>query len=372
MKAAHHAFRYMLRALRLAEKGAGKTSPNPMVGALVVSHGRVVGQGYHHLAGGPHAEIFALRQAGRRAKGATLYVTLEPCSHLNKRTPPCVPAIIRAGIRQVVVAMIDPNPLVRGKGIAQLRRTGLSVTVGIARREAEQLNRAYRHWARTQRPYVTLKAGMTLDGRIATESGDSRWITSLASRHDVHRLRAQADAILVGIGTVLKDDPALTARRPPSLRKLGAKQPLRIVVDSRLRISPSAQIVCHQKEAPTLVVATVAASPSKRAVLERRGVEVLILPASKRRVQLLALLKRLGRRGIVNLVVEGGSELNAAFLKAKLANAVRLYVAPVLLGGRESIGVIGGAGPRRLTHAHPIGNLRIRRIGADTVIEGEL
>src|SRR4051794_3983927 len=226
----------MLRALRLAEKGRGKTSPNPMVGALVVSNGRVVGQGYHHVAGGPHAEVLALQQAGRRAKDATLYVTLEPCRHLNKRTPPCVPAIIRAGIRQVVIAMVDTNPQVRSRGIAQLRRAGLSVTIGIGRHEAERLNRAYSHWARTQRPFVTLKAGMTLDGQIATEAGDSKWITSRASRQDVHRLRAQADAVLVGIGTVLKDDPSLTARRPPSLRKLAAKQPLRVVVDSRLRI----------------------------------------------------------------------------------------------------------------------------------------
>lgn len=372
MRAAHHAFRYMLRALRLAEKGRGKTSPNPMVGALVVSNGRVIGRGYHHAAGEPHAEVLALQQAGRRAKGATLYVTLEPCSHLNKRTPPCVPAIIRSGIRRVVIAMIDPNPLVRGRGVAQLRRAGLSVTVGIARHEAEQVNRSYSHWVKTQRPYVTLKAGMTLDGQIATVSGESQWITGEESRREVHRLRAQADAIVVGIGTVLKDDPALTARRVPALKKLAAKQPLRVVVDSRLRISPSAKILSQQRQAPTVVMTTMAASSSKRAMLKRRGVETLTVPAAHSRVKLLPLLKRLGQRGITNIIVEGGSELNAAFLKAKLINEVRLYLAPRLLGGATSIGVFGGEGPRRLTQACQLRNMRTRRVGTDLVIEGQL
>lgn len=361
----------MLQALRLAEKGRGRTSPNPMVGAIVVSHGRIVGQGYHHAAGESHAEVLALEQAGRRAKGATLYVTLEPCSHLNKRTPPCVPAIIHAGIRHVVVAMIDPNPLVRGRGVTQLRRAGLSVTVGIARREAEQVNRAYRHWVKTKRPYVTLKAGMTLDGRIATASGESRWITGVQSRQDVHRLRAQTDAVLVGIGTVLKDDPALTARRGPRLIQLAAKQPLRVVVDSRLRIPRSAKIL-NQRQGPTLVVTTKAASRSKQIALERQGVEVLTVPATKGRVGLLPLLKRLGRRGITNLIVEGGSELNAAFLHARLVNEVRFYVAPTLLGGDQSIGVLGGPSPRRLAQAVPLRNLRTCRVGGDLVVEGEL
>lgn len=372
MRVTHHAFRYMLRALRLAEEGRGKTSPNPMVGAIVVSNGRVIGQGYHHAAGEPHAEVLALQQAGRRAKGATLYVTLEPCSHLNKRTPPCVPAIIRAGVRRVVVAMIDPNPSVRGKGVAQLRRAGLSVTVGIARREAEHVNRAYSHWAKTKRPYVTLKAGMTLDGQIATAAGESRWITSPQSRREVHRLRGQVDAVLVGIGTVLKDDPALTARRSPGLVKLAAKQPLRVVVDSRLRIRPSAKILSQQVQAPTLVVTTAAASQAKRAALGRQGIEVLALPATKGRVRLLPLLKRLGQRGITSVMVEGGSELNAAFLNAKLVNQVRFYLAPTLLGGIQSTGVIGGPSPRRLAQAWQLQNVRTRRVGTDLVVEGEL
>jgi diaminohydroxyphosphoribosylaminopyrimidine deaminase / 5-amino-6-(5-phosphoribosylamino)uracil reductase len=362
----------MLRALRLAEKGRGETSPNPMVGALVVSNGRVVGQGYHHAAGEPHAEILALQEAGHRAKGATLYVTLEPCGHLNKRTPPCVPAIHRAGIRRVVVAMIDPNPLVRGKGVAQLRRAGLSVTVGIVRDEAEAMNRAYCHWVKTKRPYVTLKAGMTLDGQIATASGESRWITSLSSRREVHQLRAQADAVLVGIGTVLNDNPALTARRIPRLSALAAKQPLRIVLDSRLSIPLSAKVLSQQRQAPTLVVTTSAAPRSKRVALEEQGIEVLTLPSDKGRVRLLSLLQRLGERGLTHVIVEGGSELNAAFLKAKLINEVRLYLAPTLMGGLQATGVIGGEGPRRLAQAVRLRRLAARRLGPDLVIEGEL
>jgi diaminohydroxyphosphoribosylaminopyrimidine deaminase / 5-amino-6-(5-phosphoribosylamino)uracil reductase len=362
----------MRQALRLAEKGRGKTSPNPMVGAVVVSHGRVVGRGYHHAAGEPHAEILALRQAGHRAKGATLYVTLEPCSHLNKRTPPCVPAIVQAGVQRVVVAMVDPNPSVRGQGIAQLRRVGIAVTVGIGRDEAERMNRAYRHWMTTGCPYVTLKAGMTLDGRIATESGLSRWITGTASRRDVHRLRSEVDAVLVGIGTVLADDPALTARRPPRLVRLAAKQPLRVVLDSRLRIPTSATILSQQKQAPTLLATTEAAPRAKQRVLARKGIEVLRFPSAKGRVQLRPLLKRLGRQGATHALLEGGSELNAAFLQAGLVNEVRLYVAPALLGGARSIGVIGGPSPRRPAQAVPLRHVDVRRLGADLVIEGQL
>lgn len=362
----------MTLALRLAEKGRGRTTPNPMVGAVVVSNDRIVGQAYHRAAGQPHAEILALRQAGRRAKGATLYVTLEPCCHLKKRTPPCVPVLIHAGVRRVVVAAVDPNPKVKGKGIASLRRSGLSVTVGVARREAEELNRAYGHWIRTGRPYVTLKAGMTLDGRIATAGGESKWITSLPSRREVHGLRAAVDAVAVGIGTVRKDDPSLTARQPPGLTKLASHQPLRIVVDSRLRLSPSAKILSRQRDAKTLVVTTTTASRARRQAIARRGVEVVALPAAKGRVPLAALLRELGRRGITSLMVEGGSELNAAFLKAKLVNHVRLYLAPTLLGGAQSKGVIGGPSPFRLAQAWKLRHVRTRTLGGDLVVEGEL
>ena len=362
----------MTLALRLAAKGLGKTSPNPMVGAVVVSKGRIVGQAFHHAAGQPHAEVLALRQAGHLARGATLYVTLEPCSHLKKRTPPCVPAVIQSGVHRVVVAMRDPNPAVSGKGLAQLRRAGLSVTVGVARKDADALNRAYCHWIVSKRPYVTLKAGMTLDGQIATARGESKWITGLQSRQEVHRLRSAVDAVIVGIGTVLKDNPSLTARRPPGLTALAAIQPIRIVVDSSLRISRSANILTQQSLAKTIIVTTKAASPARCRALERQGIEVLQLPSRGGRVSLTHLLAALGKRGMTSVMVEGGGELNAAFFKAKLVNHVRLYVAPTLLGGAASKGVIGGAGPRRLADAWKLKRVRTRILGNDVVVEGDV
>ncbi|MEK7301343.1 MAG: bifunctional diaminohydroxyphosphoribosylaminopyrimidine deaminase/5-amino-6-(5-phosphoribosylamino)uracil reductase RibD, partial [Nitrospirota bacterium] len=278
-----HDLHYMTLALRLAAKGYGKTSPNPMVGAMVVSNGRIVGQAYHHAAGQPHAEVLALRQAGQLARGATLYVTLEPCSHLKKRTPPCVPAVIQSGVHRVVVAMRDPNPAVSGKGLAQLRRAGLSVTVGVASQDAEALNRAYCHWIVSKRPYVTLKAGMTLDGQIATARGESKWITGLQSRQEVHRLRSAMDAVIVGIGTVLKDNPALTARRSPGLTALAAIQPTRVVVDSGLRIAHSAKILTQQSFAKTIIATTKAAPQARCRALARQGIEVLVLPSLGKR-----------------------------------------------------------------------------------------
>ena len=362
----------MTLALRLAEKGLGKTSPNPMVGAIVLSKGRIVGQAFHHAAGQSHAEVLALRQAGHLARGATLYVTLEPCSHLKKRTPPCVPAVIQSGVRRVVVAMSDPNPAVMGKGLAQLRRAGLSVTVGVARKEAEALNRAYGHWIITKRPYVMLKAGMTLDGQIATARGESKWITGLPSRQEVHRLRSAMDAVIVGIGTVVRDNPSLTARKAPGLTALASTQPTRIVVDSRLRIARLAKILTQQSSAKTIIATTKAAPEARRRALERQGIEVLLLPSLSGRVSLKHLLALLGQRGMLSVMVEGGGELNAAFLSAKLVHHVRFYMAPTLLGGTTSKGVIGGASPRRLAQAWKLKQVRTRALGTDVVIEGEV
>jgi diaminohydroxyphosphoribosylaminopyrimidine deaminase/5-amino-6-(5-phosphoribosylamino)uracil reductase len=343
-----------------------------MVGALVVKQGRIVGRGFHLRPGLPHAEILALRQAGSRARGATLYVTLEPCCHLRKRTPPCVPDIVRSGVRRVVIAMTDPNPLVKGKGAAALRRARLSVAVGVARSEAEGLNRAYAYWITTKRPYVTLKAGMTLDGKIAAASGESKWITGKQSREEVHQLRGQMDAVLVGIGTVLADDPALTARTGPHLRTLASRQPLRVVVDSSLRIPLMAQILSRQKQAKTLVATTDSADALRTQALRKRGVEVLTLPTFRGKVSLPALMRKLGQRGVTALLLEGGGELHAAMLKAKLVQHVRLYVAPALLGGTDAKGVIGGKSPAHLASALRLRNVRTRSIGEDLVLEGDL
>jgi diaminohydroxyphosphoribosylaminopyrimidine deaminase / 5-amino-6-(5-phosphoribosylamino)uracil reductase len=362
----------MTRALRLAAKGLGTASPNPMVGAIVVNRGRIVGQGFHLRPGFPHAEILALRQAGTRARGASLYVTLEPCCHLTKRTPPCVPAVIQSGVRRVVIATRDSNPMVKGKGALALQRAGLSVSTGVARREAEELNRAYNHWMKRKRPFVILKAGMTLDGQIATASGEAKWITSNQSRREVHQLRSQVDAILVGIGTVLSDDPSLTARVDPQFKKLATRQPLRIVVDSQLRVPLNAQILSRQDAAKTLIATTSSAPAARRRALQKLGIEVLVLPRRRGHVSLPALMHELGKRGVTLLLVEGGGEINAAMLQARLVQQVRLYIAPALLGGGNAKGVIGGKSPAHLAQALRLRDVRTRSVGRDVVVEGNL
>jgi diaminohydroxyphosphoribosylaminopyrimidine deaminase / 5-amino-6-(5-phosphoribosylamino)uracil reductase len=363
---------FMAMALRLAAKGRGKTRPNPMVGALVVKNGRIVGRGYHHGPGQPHAEVLALKQAGPHANGATLYVTLEPCCHLLKRTPPCVPAVVQAGVREVVVAMTDPNPMVKGRGIAALRRAGVTVTTGIAQEEAAQLNRAYLHWVTTGHPYVILKAGMTLDGKVATATGESRWITGPRARQEAHRFRSQVDAVVVGIGTVLKDNPTLTARLSDRPLKLAPRQPLRVVLDSRLRTPPMAEVCAWQDRSKTLIVTTSRASLSRRRPFERAGVEVLSLSTKNGRVSLPALMTMLGKRGITSALIEGGSTINAAALREKLVNHVLLYLAPTLMGGQDAKAVIGDQSPKRLAQALPLRHVTVRRIGKDLVVEGDL
>ncbi len=362
---------YMTLALRLAAKGRGLTSPNPMVGAVVVSGGQVVGQGSHRKAGGPHAEVIALSQAGSRATGGTLYVTLEPCSHLKKRTPPCVPLILKSGVRRVVVAMVDPNPQVKGKGLSQLKRAGMKVELGCGQVEAAQLNEAYVHRLQTGRPFTILKAGMTLDGKIATASGESQWITEETSRAQAHELRGGVDAVLVGIGTVLRDNPALTARLAGDPPRLAPRQPLRIVVDSRLRISVTAVVLQNQQAAHTVIATTAAASRRKIEMLRRRGIDVLVLPNLRAHVSLPMLWARLGQLGVTTLLVEGGSEINAAVLRGQLAQRLTCYVAPLLLGGQEAKGLIGGRSPRRLRDAVPLKNLRIEPVGRDMLIQAD-
>jgi len=362
----------MTLALRLAAKGQGKTSPNPMVGALVVKNGRIVGRGYHQGPGQPHAEILALNQAGPRARGATLYVTLEPCCHLRKRTPPCVPAVRQSGVRQVVVAMTDPNPMVKGRGIAALRRAAITVTTGLAQEEAAQLNRAYVHWVTTGHPYVILKAGMTLDGKVATAKGESRWITGPRARQAAHRLRTQVDAVVVGVGTVLRDNPALTARLSARPRKLAPRQPLRVVLDSRLRTPLTATVCTKQDRAKTLIATTSRASRARRRPLERAGVEVVSLSTKNGRVSLPALMRLLGKRGITSVLIEGGSTVNAAALREKLVNHVLFYLAPTLMGGQDAKAVIGDCSPKRLAQALPLRHLTVRRIGTDLAVEGDL
>ena len=360
--------RYMARALRLAARGRGRTSPNPAVGAVVVAGGRIVGEGFHKQAGGPHAEVLALQAAGRRARGGTLYITLEPCSHQRKRTPPCVPAILAAGLRRVVIAMRDPNPHVNGDGIRRLRRAGLRVTVGCLAQQAADLNEDYAHRMRTGLPFVHLKAAMTLDGKIATATGESQWITGPAARRHAHRLRRQVDAIAVGLRTVVKDDPRLTVRTGRPV----ARQPLRVVLDSRLAIPLSARVLSPRLRAGTVLATTARAPRSRISHLRRLGATVLVLPSEQGRVSLRACLKQLARMGVNRLLIEGGGELAASAIKARVVNRLHLYMAPRLLGGSNAKGVIGGRSPRRLAQALSVSALSLKKIGRDLLIEGTL
>jgi diaminohydroxyphosphoribosylaminopyrimidine deaminase/5-amino-6-(5-phosphoribosylamino)uracil reductase len=340
-----------------------------MVGAVVVRGNRIVGRGYHHRAGEPHAEVLALQSAGEKARGATLYVTLEPCNHFGK-TPPCTEAVLKAGIRKVVVGMKDPNPRVVGGGIRRLREAGIGVEVGRLEEACRELNAPFCKYATAGMPFVTLKGALTLDGKIATASGDSRWVTSPESRLEVHRLRRAADAVMIGIGTALKDDPLLNVRLPETR---SARQPLRIVVDSRLRIPLASQIVRTAPQYPTLIAATPAASSSKIRSLEKRGVEVWVLPKSPQgKVNLRVLMKKLAVRGIVSVLLEGGAQINASALKAGLVDRFLFFFAPKVVGGVRAPGVVGGEGARRMRDAVPLQLIGVRRIGPDLLVEAKL
>ncbi len=352
----------MHEALALARRGVGTASPNPMVGAVVVVDGRIVGRGYHPRAGDPHAEVFALRDAADRAQGATLYVTLEPCAHRG-RTPPCTEAIIGAGIGRVVTAMEDPDHQVRGRGLRRLADAGIETSVGIAEGEARQLNEAYIKHRTTGLPFVTVKWAMTLDGRIATRSGESRWISGEASRALVHRIRAGTDAILAGIGTVLRDDPALTARAPDA-----ARSPRRIVLDSTLRLPLGARVLA-QDGTPVIVATTSRARTAARAALEARGIEVLVADGPDGRVDLTALLRELGRRDILSLLVEGGGTVHGAFMDTGLVDKVLAFIGPQIVGG-PAPHPVGGVGIEALARAWRLGRVILRQLDDDVLIEG--
>jgi diaminohydroxyphosphoribosylaminopyrimidine deaminase/5-amino-6-(5-phosphoribosylamino)uracil reductase len=336
--------RLMRRALELAARGLGETNPNPVVGCVVARGDRVVGEGYHRRAGGDHAEVEALRRAGRRARGATLYVTLEPCAH-HGRTPPCAPLVARAGLARVVVAVRDPDPRVSGRGLRLLRRAGASVSLGVCAAEAEWLNRRFLTSARTRRPFVLLKAALTLDGRIATAAGRSRWITSPVARREARRLRGLHDAVLVGIGTVLADDPLLLPE--PRTRRTFT----RVVLDTRLRLPPRTRLARSASGRAPVVVLTKAPAPAaRRRALEALGVTVVALPA-KRRVPPARALAALFARGVTSVMVEGGAEVLGSFLAARLVDEVALFRAPLLLGGRGSLGAFGGPDPLEIGEA---------------------
>jgi diaminohydroxyphosphoribosylaminopyrimidine deaminase/5-amino-6-(5-phosphoribosylamino)uracil reductase len=356
----------MRRALELAERAAGLTSPNPMVGAVIARDGVIVAEGFHAAVGRPHAEIEALTAAGERARGATLYLTLEPCVH-EGRTPPCAPAVIAAGLARVVVAAPDPNPLVNGRGIGALRASGIAVDVGLLGAEAEALNRAFATWVRERRPHVTLKTAMTLDGKIADAHGGSRWITGEAARAETHRLRSRSDAIIVGIGTALADDPELTVR----LGRPWPREPFRVVVDSEARLPAGARLVHAGAPSRAVIAVGARADAARVRALEAAGVRVARCPDRAGRVDLGALLRWLGEREVTAALLEGGGEINAAFLEAGLVDRVVAHVAPVLVGGRTAITPVEGAG-RALKDALRLAGVTVRRVGDDVVIEGDV
>ncbi|MGC1194756.1 MAG: bifunctional diaminohydroxyphosphoribosylaminopyrimidine deaminase/5-amino-6-(5-phosphoribosylamino)uracil reductase RibD [Candidatus Dormiibacterota bacterium] len=356
----------MRRALELARSGLGRTSPNPRVGAVLTRDGQVVGEGRHERAGAAHAEVSALEQAGELARGATLWVTLEPCCH-SGRTGPCTERLLAAGVTEVHVATLDPNPKVHGRGVARLRAAGVAVSVGEYQEEATDLIREFAIWIVKGRPSVTLKFAMSLDGKVATNLGESQWITSKLSRARAHLLRSQHDAVMVGSGTVLADDPRLTARELPE----GAQQPLRVIVDSRLRTPPSARIF-GTAGGPVVVATTDRQDARHQAALTAVGAEVLTLPAVEGRVPLSDLLQRLGERQVTSLLVEGGPTLLGSFWEQRLGDRIAAFVAPILVGGAGAPGPLGGTGAPTLERSWRVSRLRAEPIGTDLLLTAEV
>jgi diaminohydroxyphosphoribosylaminopyrimidine deaminase/5-amino-6-(5-phosphoribosylamino)uracil reductase len=355
---------FMEKALILARRGLGKTSPNPMVGALVVKGRKILGKGYHRKYGGAHAEVNALRNAKADVRGASIYVTLEPCCH-HGLTPPCVDALIGAGISRVVIGTPDPNPRVNGKGIQSLLNNGIQVKVGILEERCRELNEAYFKYITNGIPFVTLKFAQSLDGRIATKTGDSQWISSPESLRLGHTLRSMHDGVLVGIGTILVDDPGLTVR----LAK--GKNPRRIIIDGKLRIPLRAKVLNDEGVDKTIIVATERASGEKAQSLKNLGAEILWARENQRgKVDMDDLLGKLGRMGITSVLVEGGAEIITSFLRERLADKIVIVMAPKLIG--EGIEAVGNLEIRDLDEALQISRMKMRRLGGDIVIEGYL
>ncbi|MCM8763194.1 MAG: bifunctional diaminohydroxyphosphoribosylaminopyrimidine deaminase/5-amino-6-(5-phosphoribosylamino)uracil reductase RibD [Candidatus Omnitrophica bacterium] len=358
---------YMERAIKLALKAKGKTSPNPLVGALVVKDGRIVGEGYHQQAGLPHAEIIALDEAGRRAEGATLFVTLEPCVHFG-RTPPCVNRIIKSKIKKVVIGMRDPNPLNNGKGIEILRKNKISVECGFREDVLREINEVFIKYITQKIPYVTVKVAQSLDGKIATSTGDSKWVTSDASRNYAHRLRQYFDAVMVGVNTILRDDPLLSCRLPGFAKK----QPLRIIVDSHLSTPQNAKI--FQSEGK-VIIATLKSprgqEPANRQILSQKAT-ILEVREVNGQVNLYDLMKKLAKMEITNILVEGGGTLIGSLFDEALVDKVMFFISPKIIGGREAISSVEGKGIRQLIKAPVLKDMVFKKIDNDILIEGRI
>ena len=362
---------YMERALTLAAKGRGSVSPNPMVGAVMVNNGKVVGEGFHRAAGGSHAEIFCIQEAGHLSKGATLYVNLEPCSHYG-RTPPCIKAVIQTGVSKVVIAMQDPNPLVSGKGIQLLRDNGIEVVTGVMEEQARALNRVFIKYITTQKPFVAVKSASTLDGKTAAKTGDSKWITRYPAREYVHQLRNEYDSILVGINTVLTDDPSLNCR----IDNPNKRDPIRVVLDSKLRIPLNAKIINSSASAP-LIIFTAANNREKIKELTKMGVEVIeqrneadeaIEQKEGTGISIDFVMTELAKREISSVLVEGGSSVIWSFFQEGFVDKYYMFIAPKIIGGKEAVPIIGGAGIEIMNNAIEMKWQEVKFIGDDLLL----
>ena len=356
----------MRAALRQAKKGLGRTSPNPAVGAVIVRDGKIIASGYHKRAGWNHAEVEALaRIEGRGKKNDTLYVTLEPCNH-HGRTPPCTEAILSSGIKKLVVGTKDPNPKVTGGGCEILTEKGVKVRTGILEAECRRLNEAFFKFAATGRPFVVAKSALTMDGWSATATGHSRWVTNEKSRQFVHRLRDRLDGVLIGVGTVLADDPMLTAR----LKRGAGKDPVRIIVDTKLRIPENARVLNSQSSAPTLVAVGPDVTPQRLRRTERNGVINLVCPTQEGGIDLAALMDILGGMDITSLLVEGGSAIMGSMIRQRLVDKFYIFKAPKILGGNDGIPMASGPGPRKMEGCLRLRDVRVRRFGDDILVRG--
>lgn len=356
---------FMKMALDLAAQGEGLTSPNPMVGAVVVKNGQVVGSGYHKIAGGPHAEVNALDAAGSLAKGATLYVTLEPCNHTG-RTPPCTHKILEFGIERVVAAMKDPNKKVAGGGAEFLEQNSVPVFTGVCEDQAKKLNEAYIKYVCTGLPFVIAKCAATLDGRIATRTGDSRWVTGETARRFVHQLRHRVDAIMVGINTVRNDDPSLTTRLPGSQ----GSDPVRIILDTHLSISTNARVLRQTSAVPTILVAGPAAPGNKKKTLENIGAQVCQVSLKNELIDLNALMEQLGTMELTSLLIEGGSRVLASAFSFAVVDKVFFFYAPKILGGDDGVPICSGPGVEMMSDCIAVRDIAVQRLGDDVLVEG--
>ncbi|SKA74027.1 diaminohydroxyphosphoribosylaminopyrimidine deaminase [Clostridium sp. USBA 49] len=357
--------KYMQRALELAKKGIGYTNPNPLVGAVIVKNGRIIGEGYHQIYGGNHAEINAFKNATEDVKGATMYVTLEPCSHYGK-TPPCANAIVEKGIKKVIIGLIDPNPEVSGRGIKILKDNGIEVITGVLEEEGRKLNEIFLKYITTKQPFCIMKTAMTLDGKIATFTGDSKWITGKTSRNFVHQLRHRVAGIMVGVGTILKDDPMLTTR----LENGEGSDCIRIIVDSNARIPIESKVLNINSKAKTIVAVTEKAENDKIEALKEKGAEIIITPSKNEKVDLVFLMKKLGERKIDSILLEGGSELNYSALESGIVDKINAFIAPKIIGGMKAKTPVGGKGRAFINEAISINKIDIKRFEDDILIEG--